>query len=134
MAVENPMSLVVTENITIGAELQADLPSAETFLLNTNKIGNKTIVIPAGVKVVKAYARDSYWNGQEVYCRIYNASTNIYWCQAEGWDDISDTKYVGVSPNKTYILNCYTLSDGYATLQISYSADINTKVPDITDY
>lgn len=31
MAVENPMSLVVTENITIGAELQTDLPSTETF-------------------------------------------------------------------------------------------------------
>lgn len=34
MVVENPMSLVVTSNTTIGVTLEANVPTTETFLYN----------------------------------------------------------------------------------------------------
>ena len=34
MAVENPMSLVITSDTTIGVTLEASVPSTETFLYN----------------------------------------------------------------------------------------------------
>ena len=33
---DNPMSLVVTGNVTIGAELEVIVPTEETFLINKN--------------------------------------------------------------------------------------------------
>lgn len=51
---DNPMSLVVTGNVTVGATLEASVPTTETRLLSTMDVNTTvTITVPAGVKVLK---------------------------------------------------------------------------------
>lgn len=47
---DNPMSLVVTGNVTVGATLKASVPTTETKLLDTVDMNTTvTITVPAGV-------------------------------------------------------------------------------------
>lgn len=48
---DNPMSLVVTGNVTIGAELEASVPTTETYLLEVSAI-DSTYTITAGTVIV----------------------------------------------------------------------------------
>lgn len=53
---DNPMSLVVTGNVTVGATLEANVPTTETYLVNINEDyttvnETRTVHIPSGVKV-----------------------------------------------------------------------------------
>lgn len=41
---DNPMSLVVTGNVTVGATLEANVPTTETRLLSTMDV-NRTVTI-----------------------------------------------------------------------------------------
>lgn len=51
---DNPMNLVVTGNVTVGATLEASVPTTETTLLSTIEVSAMvTITVPAGVKVLK---------------------------------------------------------------------------------
>lgn len=46
---DNPMSLVVTGNVTVGATLKASVPTTETRLLSTMDV-NTTVTITVNTK------------------------------------------------------------------------------------
>jgi hypothetical protein len=56
---DNPMSIIVTGNTTIGAELEVSTPTGETTLAH-----GSTFTVPAGITVLRA---------------SFNQS-NIYYC------------------------------------------------------
>ena len=124
---DNPMSIIVTGNVTIGASLEASIPTGSVRSPTYSSPGstNKwSVTIPTNIKVVEV---------QDVGEKSPN--------------------YVGVTGGKTYTLTivigsdyfyyCYYSSyrkdwirarDGRARILISWSPTINAKSPNITDY
>lgn len=107
---DNPMSLVVTGNVTVGATLEASVPTTETRLLSTMDV-NRTVTITV--------------NGKK------------YWLSLWDYEDAYDIWYVGVTPNKSYTLKLSTDSETgteSGSVTISYSQSINNQTPKVTDY
>ena len=77
---DNPMSLVVTGNVTVGATLEASVPTTETRLLSTMDVNRTvTITVPAGVKVLKV-AGDVYHEHEgEVALDVYSVNGKKFW-------------------------------------------------------
>ena len=123
---DNPMSLVVTGNVTVGATLEASVPTTETILLsNVDMNTTVTITVPAGVKVLK------------VALDVYSVNGKKYWLSLWGHEDAYDIWYVGVTPNKSYTLKLSTDSETGTEsggITISYSQSINNQTPKVTDY
>lgn len=135
---DNPMSLVVTGNVTVGATLEASVPTTETTLLSTEDVNTTvTITVPAGVKVLKV-AGDVYHEHEgDVSLDVYSVNGKKYWLSL--WDHGSayDTWYVGVTPNKSYTLKLSSDSETGTEsggITISYSQSINNQTPKVTDY
>ena len=142
---DNPMSLVVTGNVTVGATLEVIVPIEETFLINKNMETNDIlyeevlITIPDGVTVlcISSHSKSSEGYDDYVTVEIKNLSNQKEWRCRSGSFNFYDQWYVGVTPNKTYRLSLYVgaeygLDEGY--LKISYSQLINQKIPNVTDY
>ena len=124
---DNPMSIIVTGNVTIGASLEASIPTGSVQSPTYSSPGstNKwSVTIPTNIKVVEV---------QDVGEKSPN--------------------YVGVTGGKTYTLTvvvgsndfyyCYysnsskywiSARDDRARILISWSPTINAKSPNITDY
>lgn len=135
---DNPMSLVVTGNVTVGATLEASVPTTETRLLSTMAVNTTvTITVPAGVKVLKV-SGDVYQEHEgEVVLDIYSVNSKKYWLFVYNYEYASDTWYVGVTPNKSYTLKLSTDSETgteSGSVVISYSQSINNQTPRVTDY
>lgn len=135
---DNPMSLVVTGNVTVGATLEASVPTTETRLLNTEDVNTTvTITVPAGVKVLKVTG-DVYHEGEgEVALDVYSVNSKKYWLSVYNYEYASDIWYVGVTPNKSYTLKLSTDSETgteSGSVTISYSQSINNQTPKVTDY
>lgn len=116
---DNPMSLVVTGNVTVGATLEANVPTTETRLLSTMDVNRTvTITVPAGVDV-------------------YSVNGKKYQLSLWGYEYAYDIWYVGVTPNKSYTLKLSTDSETgteSGSVTISYSQSINNQTPKVTDY
>lgn len=123
---DNPMSLVVTGNVTVGATLEASVPTTETRLLSTVDVNTTvTITVPAGVKVLK------------VALDVYSVNSKKYWLSVYNYEYAYDIWYVGVTPNKSYTLKLSTDSETDTEsggVTISYSQSINNQTPKVTDY
>ena len=135
---DNPMSLVVTGNVTIGANLAATVPTKETRLLSTMDVNTTvTITVPAGVRVLKV-AGDVYHEHEgEVALDVYSVNGKKYWLSLWGYENAYDIWYVGVTPNKSYTLKLSTDSETgteSGSVTISYSQSINNQTPKVTDY
>lgn len=135
---DNPMSLVVTGNVTVGATLEASVPTTETRLLSTMDVNRTvTITVPAGVKVLKV-AGDVYHEHEgEVALDVYSVNGKKYWLSVYNYEYASDIWYVGVTPNKSYTLKLSTDSETgteSGSVTISYSQSINNQTPKVTDY
>lgn len=135
---DNPMSLVVTGNVTVGATLEASVPTTETRLLSTMDVNTTvTITVPAGVKVLKVDG-DVYHEGEgEVALDVYSVNGKKYWLSVYNYEYASDIWYVGVTPNKSYTLKLSTDSETgteSGSVTISYSQSINNQTPKVTDY
>lgn len=135
---DNPMSLVVTGNVTVGATLEASVPTTETRLLSTMDVNTTvTITVPAGVKVLKVLG-DVYHEGEgEVALDVYSVNSKKYWLSLYNYEYASDIWYVGVTPNKSYTLKLSTDSETgteSGSVVISYSQSINNQTPKVTDY
>lgn len=135
---DNPMSLVVTGNVTVGATLEASVPTTETRLLNTEDVNRTvTITVPAGVRVLKV-AGDVYHEHEgEVALDVYSVNGKKYWLSLWGYENAYNIWYVGVTPNKSYTLKLSTDSETGAesgSVTISYSQSINNQTPKVTDY
>lgn len=135
---DNPMSLVVTGNVTVGATLEASVPTTETRLLSTMDVNTTvTITVPAGVKVLKVEGDVYHEHEGEVALDVYSVNGKKYWLSVYNYEYASDIWYVGVTPNKSYTLKLSTDSETGAesgSVVISYSQSINNQTPKVTDY
>lgn len=135
---DNPMSLVVTGNVTVGATLKASVPTTETILLSTVDANTTvTITVPAGVKVLKVSGDVYHEQEGEVALDVYSVNSKKYWLSVYGYEGASDIWYVGVTPNKSYTLKLSTDSETgteSGSVTISYSQSINNQTPKVTDY
>lgn len=135
---DNPMSLVVTGNVTVGATLEASVPTTETRLLNTEDVNTTvTITVPAGVKVLKVEGDVYHEHEGEVALDVYSVNGKKYWLSLWDYENTYDIWYVGVTPNKSYTLKLSTDSETgteSGSVTISYSQSINNQTPKVTDY
>lgn len=135
---DNPMSLVVTGNVTVGATLEASVPTTETRLLSTVDVNTTvTITVPAGVKVLKVDGDVYHEHEGEVALDVYSVNSKKYWLSLWNYESAIDTWYVGVTPNKSYTLKLSTSSETgteSGSVAISYSQSINIQTPRVTDY
>lgn len=135
---DNPMSLVVTGNVTVGATLEASVPTTETRLLSTVDVNTTvTITVPAGVKVLKVTGDVYHEHEGEVALDVYSVNSKKYWLSVYNYEYASDTWYVGVTSNKSYTLKLSTSSETgteSGSVVISYSQSINNQTPKVTDY
>lgn len=135
---DNPMSLVVTGNVTVGATLEASVPTTETSLLSTMDVDTTvTITVPAGVKVLKVAGNVYHEHEGEVALDVYSVNGKKYWLSVYNYEYASDIWYVGVTPNKSYTLKLSTDSETdteSGSVTISYSQSINNQTPKVTDY
>lgn len=135
---DNPMSLVVTGNVTVGATLEASVPTTETRLLSTVDVNiTVTITVPAGVKVLKVEGDVYHEHEGEVALDVYSVNGKKYWLSLWDYEGAYDIWYVGVTPNKSYTLKLSTSSESGAesgSVVISYSQSINNQTPKVTDY
>ena len=135
---DNPMSLVVTGNVTVGATLEASVPTTETRLLSTMDVNTTvTITVPAGVKVLKVEGDVYHEHKGEVALDVYSVNGKKYWLSLWGYENAYDIWYVGVTPNKSYTLKLATDSETgteSGSVTISYSQSINNQTPKVTDY
>ena len=135
---DNPMSLVVTGNVTVGATLEASVPTTETILLSTIDVYTTvTITVPAGVKVLKVEGDVYHEHEGEVALDVYSVNSKKYWLSVWNYENAYDVWYVGVTPNKSYTLKLSTSSETgteSGSVVISYSQSINKRTPKVTDY
>lgn len=135
---DNPMSLVVTGNVTVGATLEASVPTTETILLSDMYANTTvTITVPAGVKVLKVEGDVYHEHEGEVALYVYSVNSKKYWLSVYGHEGANDIWYVGVTPNKRYTLKLSTDSETgteSGSVIISYSQSINNQTPKVTDY
>lgn len=136
---DNPMSLVVTGNVTVGATLEASVPTTETRLLSTEDVNRTTVTItvPAGVKVLKVEGDVYHEHEGEVALDVYSVNSKKYWLSVWGYENAYNIWYVGVTPNKSYTLKLSTDSETGTEsggVTISYSQSINNQTPKVTDY
>lgn len=137
---DNPMSLVVTGNVTVGATLEASVPTTETILFSTmddDANTTVTITVPAGVKVLKVDGSVFHEHEGEVALDVYSVNSKKYWLSLYNYGDAHDIWYVGVTPNKSYTLKLSTDSETgteSGSVTISYSQSINNQTPKVTDY
>lgn len=135
---DNPMSLVVTGNVTVGATLKASVPTTETSLLSTEDVSTTvTITVPAGVKVLKVEGDVYHEHEGEVALDVYSVNGKKYWLSLWDYENVHDIWYVGVTPNKSYTLELSTSSESgteSGSVTISYSQSINNQTPRVTDY
>ena len=135
---DNPMSLVVTGNVTVGATLEASVPTTETRLLSTMDVNTTvTITVPAGVKVLKVSGDVYHEHEGEVALDVYSVNSKKYWLSVYNYEYANDIWYVGVTPNKSYTLKLSTDSETgteSGSVVISYSQSINNQTPRVTDY
>ena len=135
---DNPMSLVVTGNVTVGATLEANVPTTETRLLSAmDANGTVTITVPAGVKVLKVEGAVDHEHEGEVSLDVYSVNGKKYWLSIWDYAYAYGIWYVGVTPNKSYTLRLSTDSETgteSGSVTISYSQSINNQTPKVTDY
>ena len=135
---DNPMSLVVTGNVTVGATLEASVPTTETRLLSTVDVNTTvTITVPAGVRVLKVTGDVCHEHEGEVALDVYSVNSKKYWLSVWNYESGIDTWYVGVTSNKSYTLKLSTSSETgteSGSVTISYSQSINNQTPKVTDY
>lgn len=135
---DNPMSLVVTGNVTVGATLEASVPTTETRLLSTMDVNTTvTITVPAGVKVLKVEGDVYHEHEGKVALDVYSVNGKKYWLSLWDYGSVYGSRYIGVTSNKSYTLKLSTSSETgteSGSVTISYSQSINNQTPKVTDY
>ena len=144
--VTNPYTENLVKNRKVTASMSASLPATETYLFSGDVGKTGTIVIPAGVHVVKAYGHcwaEAEDGEAQATVEMYTSKNYIsISCMASPFETANDTQtvYVGVTPGKSYYVTAVIATDvanvGSAggSFNISYSASINQQTPTVTDY
>lgn len=145
--VSNPYTFNIYSNASFSTTINAVLPDKETILYEADEGLNVKFInltIPRGVNVVKVYCfAEIIESDPDIASSAYvlsyiNDSYNKTWANVdvEMNDAQNITKYVGVTPGKTYKLRvgCFVGNIGSAYLSISYSNEINAHAVDVEDY
>lgn len=133
---DNPMSIIVTGNVTIGASLKASIPSGEVTLAtgstftvpagitvlraSFNQFGYLSLITYVGVTPNKSYKLCSNWieynyrEGEEYF--LYNANNRKNWIHYAMGNLAVDTYYVKLK------------------FKLEWSPTINSHAVEVTDY
>lgn len=134
--VSNPYSFNIKNNTSFtSSTITPILPDKDTILVTLRNAESRTILVPSGCKVV-LLTIDSGPDSENMgaYVRVRNLDTNKNWYENDGGPDgFSDITYVGVTPGKSYKIRLMGRGDD-PRCTIYYSASINNKTPNVTDY
>lgn len=133
---DNPMSIIVTGNVTIGASLEASIPSGEVTLAH-----GSTFTVPAGITVLRASFNQSGYLNLITYVGVTpNKSYKLYsnyieYIYGEGQE------YILYNANNDKCWIDYTMGNldvetDYANLnfKLEWSPTINSHAVEVTDY
>ena len=133
---DNPMSIIVTGNVTIGASLEASIPSGEVTLAH-----GSTFTVPAGIKVLRASFNQSGYLNLITYVGVTpNKSYKLYsnWTEYN-YGEGEEYLLYNANNNKSWI--DYTIGNldvdtGYTELnfKLEWSPTINQHAVEVTDY
>ena len=133
---DNPMSIIVTGNVTIGASLEASIPSGEVTLAH-----GSTFTVPAGIKVLRASFNQSGYLNLITYVGVTpNKSYKLYsnWTEYN-YGEGEEYLLYNANNNKSWI--DYTIGNldvdtGYTKLnfKLEWSPTINSHAVEVTDY
>ena len=133
---DNPMSIIVTGNVTIGASLEASIPSGEVTLAH-----GSTFTVPARITVLRASFNQSGYLSLITYVGVTpNKSYKLYsnWTEYN-YGEGEEYLLYNANNNKSWIN--YTIGDlgvdtGYTELnfKLEWSPTINQHAVEVTDY
>ena len=133
---DNPMTITVTGNVTIGASLEASIPSGEITLAH-----GSTFTVPAGIKVLRASFNQSGYLSLITYVGVTpNKSYKLYsnWIE---YNDGEGEEYMLCNANNDKYWIDYTAGNidvetSYARLnfKLEWSPTINQYAVAVTDY
>ena len=133
---DNPMSIIVTGNVTIGASLEASIPSGKVTLAH-----GSTFTVPAGIKVLRASFNQSGYLNLITYVGVTpNKSYKLY----SNWTEYNygeGEEYLLYNANNNKFWIDYTIGNldvntGYTELnfKLEWSPTINSHAVEVTDY
>lgn len=133
---DNPMSIIVTGNVTIGASLKASIPSGKVTLAN-----GSTFTVPAGITVLRASFNQSGYLSLITYVGVTpNKSYKLY----SNWIEYNygeGEKYLLCNANNDkswieYTRGILDVDTDYTKLnfKLEWSPTINSHAVEVTDY
>jgi hypothetical protein len=133
---DNPMSIIVTGNVTIGASLEASIPSGEVTLAH-----GSTFTVPAGIKVLRASFNQSRYLNLITYVGVTpNKSYKLYsnWTEYN-YGEGEEYLLYNANNNKSWIdytIGNLDVNTGYTELnfKLEWSPTINSHAVEVTDY
>ena len=133
---DNPMSIIVTGNVTIGASLEASIPSGEITLAH-----GSTFTVPAGIKVLRASFNQSGYLSLITYVGVTpNKSYKLYSTWIE-YNYGEGEEYLLYNANNDknwidYTIGNIDVETSYARLnfKLEWSPTINSHAVEVTDY
>ena len=133
---DNPISIIVTGNVTIGASLEASIPSGEVTLAH-----GSTFTVPAGITVLRASFNQSGYLSLITYVGVTpNKSYKLYSIWAE-FNYGEGEEYLLYNANNDkfwidYAIGNLDVETSYAKLnfKLEWSPTINSHAVEVTDY
>lgn len=133
---DNPMSIIVTGNVTIGASLEASIPSGEVTLAH-----GSTFTVPAGITVLRASFNRSGFLNLPTYVGVTpNKSYKLYSIVTE-YNNREGQEYLLCNANNEkywiyYTIGTLDVDTGYTELnfKLEWSPTINSHAVKVTDY
>lgn len=133
---DNPMSIIVTGNVTIGASLKASIPSGKVTLAH-----GSTFTVPAGITVLRASFNQSGYLSLITYVGVTpNKSYKLYSIWAE-YNYGEGEEYLLYNANNDkfwidYAIGNIDVETSYANLnfKLEWSPTINSHAVEVTDY
>lgn len=133
---DNPMSIIVTGNVTIGASLKASIPSGEVTLAH-----GSTFTVPAGITVLRASFNQSGYLSLITYVGVTpNKSYKLYSNWAE-YNYGEGEEYLLYNANNdkswiNYTIGILDVNTAYTKLnfKLGWSPTINSHAVEVTDY
>ena len=133
---DNPMSIIVTGNVTIGASLEVSIPSGEVTLAH-----GSTFTVPAGITVLRASFNQSGYLSLITYVGVTpNKSYKLYSIWAEyNYGEGEEYLLYNVNNDKNWIdyaIGNIDVETSYANLnfKLEWSPTINSHAVEVTDY
>lgn len=133
---DNPMSIIVTGNVTIGASLKASIPSGETTLAH-----GSTFTVPAGITVLRASFNQSGYLDLITYVGVTpNKSYKLHsnWIEYN-YGEGEEYLLCNVNSDKYWIDYAIGILDvdtdhTRPNFKLEWSPTINSHVVEVTDY